>query len=117
MYYDQELVMIRNHGNAFYHHEQNMTTQVFELATYDSYLKFINDANSTLLYKTSNWTIGQDMVAPIYIDAKSSKLIFVGKRPTLKIFGLPVYFENFNREVLSMNVNPLNQQLNAVSKC
>ena len=117
MYYNEELGLIRNHGNAFYHHEQNKTTQVFELATYDSYLKFISNANSTLLYKTQNWTIGSDMVAPIFIDAKSSKEIFVGKRPTLKIFGLPVKFESFNQEILSMTVNPLNQQLNAVSKC
>tara|TARA_B110000285_G_scaffold186270_1_gene211587 strand:+ start:604 stop:753 length:150 start_codon:yes stop_codon:yes gene_type:complete len=49
------------------------------------------------------------MVAPIFIDAKSSKEIFVGKKPTLKIFGLPVKFESFNQEILSMTVNPLNQ--------
>ena len=90
MSYNQHLGLIKNHGNAFYHHEQNMTTQVFELGTHATYLKFISDANSTLLYKTSNWTIGKDAVAPIYIDAKSSKEIFVGKRPTLTILGLPV---------------------------
>ena len=56
-------------SSAFYHHKSNDTNAIMKLHDYDSYEKFIKNANTTLLYSINGWKLGASTVKEVSMVA------------------------------------------------
>ena len=63
--------------------------QLYNATAYDS---FVKNANTTLLYRTSEWELGASYTGSISMNAKSKITKYVGVKAIKSIFGVGIEY-------------------------
>ena len=101
-------------SSYFYNHKSNDTNAIMKLFNYDNYARFINNANTTMLYRLKNWKLGASHFKQIEIEAKSKLTTLVGLNATKQIFGIGIKYSNINENDLVLEANSKNKGLISV---
>ena len=78
--------------SSFYYHTSDDSSAVMELHNYASYLDFVRNANTTLLYRLNHWKLGVGYFSHVPLDGKSKVTHLVGLKAIKKIFGIGIEY-------------------------